>query len=215
MRPTAPSAPRRPRALALACALTAASGLAAASAMAAAPPRVPPPPAAPRAAPVWTPDKAASRLSFRGQIAGQPFDGVFKRWDAQVAFDPANLPASRLVIVVQADSAVTGQPARDAQLPGPDWLAAARFPRATFISRSVTAAGPGRYLIAGALELRGATRPVSLPVTVEVARDKLLLTSELTLDRSAFGVGMRRFGAGSALALPVSVSLRLTARRAR
>lgn len=166
-----------------------------------------PPP--PRAAPEWTVDKAASRISFRGAGPGGGFDGVFKRWDAQLAFDPADLPASRLSVSVEAASAVTGEPARDALLPAPAWLAAARFPRATFVSRSFAAAGPGRYLVSGELTVRGAARPLAVTVTAAPARDRVEMDGGFDLDRGAFGVGPP--GADAA----VQVSVRLAARRAR
>lgn len=180
----------------------------------AAPPPLPPRPA-PHAAPVWTVDKAASRVSFRALLAGRPVDGVFKRWDVQLAFDPANLRASRLTAVVQADSAVTGQPGRDQALSGPDWLATRRFPRATFTSRVITAAGPGRYLAAGDLTLRGVARPVVLPLTVQVVRDKMRLDATFPLDRGVFGVGQQNWRGGDVLALPVQVAVRLSAVRAK
>ena len=60
-----------------------------------------------QAASVWTVDKAASRLTFRAVMNGQPFDGVFRVWDAQIAFDPHNLATSRATITVDTTSALT------------------------------------------------------------------------------------------------------------
>lgn len=194
----------------------AAVALLAASAHAASPPAPKPPPlatprGAPHAAPVWTVDKAASHVGFRALLAGRPVDGVFKRWDVQLAFDPANLRASRLVAVVQAASAVTGQPGRDQALPGPDWLSAARFPRAVFTSRAITAAGPGRYLASGDLTVRGFTRPAVVPLEVRLIHDKMRLDATFPLDRGAYGVGQGSWRAGDVLALPVQVTVRLSA----
>ena len=166
-------------------------------------------PPAPHAPPAWTVDKAASRISFRGSAPGGGFDGVFKRWDAQLTFDSADLPASHLSVSVEAASAVTGEPARDALLPGPAWLAAARFPRATFVSRSFAPAGPRRYLVSGELTLHGAARPLAVTVTASPARDRVEMDGGFTLDRSVFGIGPP--GADAA----VQVSVRLSARRAR
>ena len=180
-----------------------------------------PPPAAPRlrgaphAAAVWTVDKAASHVGFRALLAGRPVDGVFKRWDVQLAFDPANLRASRLVAVVQAASAVTGQPGRDQALPGPDWLSAARFPHAVFTSRSITAAGPGSYLAIGDLSVRGVTRPATVPLAVQLVHDKMRLDASFQLDRGAYGVGQGSWLSGDTLALPVQITVRLSAARAK
>lgn len=169
-------------------------------------------PPAPRAAPVWTADKAASRLSFRAVVAGKPFDGVFKRWDAQLAFDPADLAASRLQVTVETGSAVTGDPARDALLPSPAWLGASRFPRATFASRAFTPEGPGRYRISGVATVRGVSRPLDAHVQVTPAGDRLMLTGGFPLDRHAFGIGP---ASDTDAAETVQVQARLAARRAK
>ena len=86
------------------------------------------------AVPVWVVDKAASRLSFRGSFGGESFDGTFRRWDADIAFDPKALGASRVSVTVDLASAVTGDPTRDQALPTEDWFAIKRIPRATFVS---------------------------------------------------------------------------------
>ncbi len=169
-------------------------------------------PLAPHAAPVWTMDKPASRLGFRAAIAGKPFDGVFKRWDAQLAFDPANLAASRLQVVVQMGSALTGDPARDALLPSPAWLAAQRFPQAVFTSRAFAVDGPGRYVVSGAITVHGVSRPLQMHVHVDAAHDRLTLSGGFSLDRHAFGVGPE---GGDAASAAVQVQARLAARRVR
>lgn len=170
-------------------------------------------PPAPHAAPVWTVDTPASRVSFRGLMAGKPFDGVFKRWDAQLAFDPAQLAASRLQVVVETGSAVTGDPARDALLPSPAGLGAGRFPRATFTSRAFSReGGPGGYRVSGVLNLHGVSRPLDAHVQITPSHDRLTLTGGFGFDRRAFGVGAP---GGDDASATVQMQVRLAARRAR
>ena len=38
-------------------------------------------------APGWSVD-GASKLGFTGKMSGEAFNGVFRRWTAQIAFDP-------------------------------------------------------------------------------------------------------------------------------
>jgi polyisoprenoid-binding protein YceI len=173
-----------------------------------APPVNPPP-----AAPVWIVDKAASRIGFQATLGGQTVDGVFKSWDAQIAFDPKNLKASHALISVEASSAMTGQPTRDALLPTPAWLSAHKFPKATLISRSISQTGPGRYLATADLKLRGVTRRVSVPFTVTLSQTAGRMLASMMLDRTTFGIGQVPGMRLTSLSPVVKVTMRLTAKK--
>ena len=168
-----------------------------------------------RAAPVWTVDKAASRLTFRAVMNGQPFDGVFRAWDAQVAFDPHNLATSRATITVDTTSALTGQPIKDAALPNSEWLSSTLFPKATLVTRTLTQQGPGRYLASADVHIRGVSWRTTVPFTVSISHDEGHMQSTLTLDRRTFGIGEGPFRSPAPVDPLVQVSLRLTAKKAR
>lgn len=172
--------------------------------------------AAPAAtAPAWTVDRSVSHVNFRGAMNGQAFDGGFSRWDAKIAFDPNNLAASKVTAVIDTGSARTGDQTRDEALPTADWFSIKVFPRATFVSRKITAAGPGRYVAQGDLTIRNATHPVTLPFTLAITGDQAKMSGSLPLDRAAFGVGQGQFKAGDTVALKVDVTIAVTAKRVR
>ena len=100
-------------------------------------------------------------------------------------------------------------------MPTGDWFSVKAFPRATFTSRRITAAGPGRYLAQGDLTIRNVTRPVTLPFTLAIKGDVARMQGSAPLDRSAFGVGQGQFKAGDTVALKVQVDVAITAKRAR
>lgn len=168
----------------------------------------------PAAAPVWSVDKAASRLSFRASLAGRPLDGVFKSWDAQIAFDPRNLKASRAVVTVETASVLTGMPAEDSMLPSPTWLWTRRFSKATLVTRSIAQIGPARYQAIADLRIRGVSRRIAAPFTFAVSDSTGELRSTVILDRTAFGVGPKRPTPG-AFAPEVAVTVHLFAKRGR
>ena len=64
------------------------------------------PPVAQAAA--WKVDTAKSSLGFVGTQSGASFDGQFRRWQAQIDFDPANPAAGRAVVTIDMASAATG-----------------------------------------------------------------------------------------------------------
>lgn len=163
--------------------------------------------------PAWQVNEAASQLNFAASMSGQAIPGRFRRWNAQIRFDPANLPASQVMAVIETGSAATGDRTRDEALPTADWFNAAAFPRATFRSRRIAAAGPGRYTAYGDLTIRGVSRPVALPFTLAITRDVARMQGSLMINRALFGVGQGQWKSGSAVALNVRVNISLVARR--
>ena len=168
-----------------------------------------------RAAPVWTVDKAASRLTFRAEMNGQPFDGVFRTWDAQIAFDPHNLATSRATITVDTTSALTGQPIKDAALPNSEWLSSTAFPQATLVTRAITQVGPGRYQATADVHIRGVAWRTTVPFTVAISHDEGRMQCTLTLDRRTFGIGEGPFRSPAPVEPQVQVSLRVMAKKTK
>lgn len=164
------------------------------------------------AVPVWAVDKAASRIGFRGAFGGEAFDGAFRRWDADIAFDPKSLAASRVSVTVDLASAATGDPTRDQALPTEDWFAIRRFPKATFVSRAFRQLGPGRYAMEGDLSIRGVKRPLTLPFSLAIAGKVATMQGAVGVDRTAFGVGQGQFKSGDTVSAQVAVGIKLTAR---
>jgi polyisoprenoid-binding protein YceI len=170
--------------------------------------------AAVQAAPAkWAVDAAGSRLSFASKYAGDAFTGSFRRFTADIAFDPAQLPASKIVVSVDMSSVTTGDSDRDETLPTGEWFDTRKFPRATFTSTAIRAAGPGRYTATGNLTIKGVTRPATLAFGLKITGDKAESIGQLTLDRSQFGVGQGQFRGGDAIPLAVTINTAIRATR--
>jgi polyisoprenoid-binding protein YceI len=169
-----------------------------------------------RAAPAaWTLDRAASRLTFRSAFSGEAVQGGFKRWDAQIQFDPKDLAASKAVVTIDVGSASTGATDKDQALPTADWFDAVRFPRASFVTRSFKDLGGGRYQALGDLTIRGVTRPVTLPFTLAITGDEAKMNGQAVVNRSLFGVGRGQFASAETVPFNVTVGIALVARRAK
>jgi polyisoprenoid-binding protein YceI len=166
------------------------------------------------APPGWTVDKAASKLGFKSSFSGMPFEGGFRQWDAQIAFDPKDLAGSKVNVVIQMASATTGDTSRDQSLPSDDWFATSQFPRATFTSTSFRSLGGDRYQAAGTLTIRGKSVPVVLPFTLDIAGDVARMNGQVAINRTAFGVGQGEFETGDSVPLEVTVLVSITAKRA-
>lgn len=172
------------------------------------------------APPAWTVDTDESRISFVGRQMGAPSEGEFRKFAAEVKFDPENLDASSATVVVDTASASTGNGMIDRELVGPKWFATEQFPTGRFATTGFRALGDGRYEAMAELTLRGITQKVVLPFAVEVGDDpadpgKLAarVSGEVAISRLAYGIGTGEWGDTSIVADAVTVRISLLARR--
>ncbi len=115
-------------------------------------------------------DKAHSTLIFRVNHLGfSNYTARFRRFDAQLRFDPRNLAATHLTAAIDARSIETDypDPAYDfnADLQGEQWLNAGQFPEIAFRTTRVEDLGNQTLRVHGELTLRGVTRPIVLDAT--------------------------------------------------
>lgn len=156
-----------------------------------------------------------SKLSFQGRMNGEAFNGVFRRWSADIAFDPKNLAHSKASVSIDVGSAVTGDADRDQAMPTADWFAAQRFAKATFVTTAIKDLGGGRYQASGDLAIRGVHKPVVLPFTVAISGDTARMNGALVLNRTAFGIGQGRWSTKDVVDTSVTVTIAITAHRDR
>jgi polyisoprenoid-binding protein YceI len=174
-----------------------------------------PAPTAAARAPGWSVVKPGSQIEFAASMNGQGFKGVFRKWDARIAFDPRNLTGSSVVALIDTGSAVTGDASRDESLPTEDWFSTKAFPRASFTANRFKDLGQGRYQALGELNIRGVKRPVTLPFQLVINGDTARMRGSLTIDRRLFGVGQGQWATGEAVATAVQVNIAITAQRAK
>lgn len=106
-----------------------------------------------------------STLAFGYKQMGVTADGRFRRFDAQLAFDPARPEAGRARFEVEMASIDTGSAEADEEVKGKNWFDVTRFPAARFVSSAIKPLGGNRYEVAGTLTIKGASREVRAPVS--------------------------------------------------
>lgn len=154
-----------------------------------------------------------SEIRFATSWSGRPIEGRFTRWRAGLLYGPDDLQRSGVTAVIDLTSAATGDAQRDQVLPSADWLDTGRHPEAVFRATGFEPLGGDRYLARGTLELRGVTRPLDLPFTLDVEGDKAQARGVTTLDRTAFGVGQGEWAKTDQIPAAVTVSVDLKATR--
>lgn len=161
----------------------------------------------------WKIAPADSALTFSGVQTGEKFTGRFAKFDAHVSLDPDRLEEAKIVATVDIASAATGDRQRDTAMPGKEWFDAAGFPQARFESRQVKKTSNG-YEAVGDLTVRGVTKPVVLPFTLEIDGRKAHAHGHVDFKRNLFGVGQGDWASGDWVALDVGVDFDLKAERA-
>ncbi|RLJ39465.1 YceI family protein [Acidovorax sp. 106] len=154
-------------------------------------------------------DTARSEVQFTARQMGVPLDGQFKKFDAQVAFDPAKLATSKITFTVDTGSATLGSKETDAELPKAVWFNVPKFPQATFESSSIKALGGGKFEVAGKLTIKGNAVNVVAPVTLTQNGAVTTATGTLPIKRLAFKIGENEWADTSMVADDVQVKFKL------
>ena len=152
---------------------------------------------------------AQSTLGFTFKQMGVSVDGKFNKFTAQVNFDAAKLPTSKVAFTVDIASATLGLPEIDAELPKAPWFNTAKFPQATFASSAFKSLGGGKYEVAGKVSIKGVSQDVVVPVTMTQAGAVTTATGVLPIKRLAFKIGEGDWADTSMVADDVQVKFKL------
>jgi polyisoprenoid-binding protein YceI len=152
---------------------------------------------------------AQSEIGFVSKQMGVPVAGHFRKFDAQLAFDPAQPAAGKVAFTIDTGSATLGVPETDAELPKAVWFNVAKFPQATFQSSAIKAVGPARYEVAGKLAIKGAEQTVQVPVALAQSGEHTTATGQFTIKRLAFKIGENEWADTSMVADDVQVKFKL------
>lgn len=140
--------------------------------------------------PDWKIIPAESSITFTATQNNSPALGKFTQFSGDIHFDPAQLKASNVRIVVNMASVTTDYADIAKTLQTADWFNAASFPQAVFTASDFTKTGDKTYQANGNLTIRDKTVPTVLTFTLEeFSPTKAKVKGTVTLKRLAFGIG--------------------------
>jgi polyisoprenoid-binding protein YceI len=158
-------------------------------------------------------DAAKSEVLFVSKQMGVPVEGRFRKFDAQVSFDPKKPAAGKISLSIETASATLGTPEADGEMPKKTWFNASAFPQATFQSGAIKALGAGRYDIAGKLSIKGSSQDVVVPVVLSQSGSGSSLittaTGTFTIKRLDFKIGDGEWADTSMVANDVQIKFKL------
>jgi polyisoprenoid-binding protein YceI len=163
----------------------------------------------------------ASTLSFIGMQAGANFEGVFRKFTADIHFDPTQLAESRFDVGIDLSAVSTRDAERDGILQSVELFNVKQFPQAHYVATQFKALGGNRYSATGQLTLRSLTRSVPLEFTYDPKftydprADAAVLEGTAHLKRLDFGVGQGDWQSTEWVGNDVQVKFSLQLRAAR
>ncbi len=111
----------------------------------------------------WKVDKAHSKLGFTiTHLSISDVDGSFKNFDATITASKADFSDAVFELNADVASVNTEMEMRDKHLKSADYFDAEKFPKLSFKSTSIKAAGKNKYKLFGNLTIHGVTKPVTL-----------------------------------------------------
>ncbi|AOJ61667.1 polyisoprenoid-binding protein [Burkholderia ubonensis] len=156
-------------------------------------------------------DLAKSKVTAVSKQMNVPTEGVFKKFSAQIKFDPAKAAQGSAQVAIDIASYDLGDKMYNDQVAGKDWFDAKAYPQATFQSTAIAPAGGNKYNVTGKLTIKGKTETLTVPVTVTQSGATQAFDGVLPIKRSAFNVGTGEWKDTSIVADEVQIKFHIVA----
>lgn len=156
-------------------------------------------------------DLSKSKVTAVSKQMNVPTEGVFKKFSAQVKFDPAKAAQGSAQVTIDIASYDLGDKMYNDQVAGKDWFDAKAYPQATFVSTAIAPDGGNKYNVTGKLTIKGKTETLTVPVTVTQAGATQTFDGVLPIRRSAFNVGTGEWKDTSIVADDVQIKFHIVA----
>jgi polyisoprenoid-binding protein YceI len=161
---------------------------------------------------------AFSFLGHKHEVSGPIESG-------SIDVDPGNLSGSRVSLAIAtsslkvsgADEPPEDRPKVQEAMESDQVLGVARYPRITFESTGVTGGQPGTpaldVVVAGRLTIRAVTRPVSVPVHVQLGDHSLNANGRFSVRQTEFGIKPISVGGAVAVKDRLDITFSVAAER--
>jgi len=156
-------------------------------------------------------DLSKSKVSAISKQMNVPTEGVFKKFAAQIKFDPANAAQGSAQMSIDIASFDLGDKMYNDQVAGKDWFDAKTYPQASFVSSAIAPAGGNKYNVTGKLTIKGKTETVTVPVTYAQSGATQTFDGVLPIKRSVFNVGTGEWKDTSVVADDVQIKFHIVA----
>lgn len=154
-------------------------------------------------------DYARSQITAQSRQMNVPVEAPFKKFTAQVSFDPNKPEASSARVEIDLNSLDIGDAEWNEAVQDRNWFDTKNYRTARFVSSSIRALGGGRYEARGPLTLKGKTMEVVAPFVVKTSGVDRVFEGAFPIRRLQFNVGDGVWRDTSVVADEVQIKFRL------
>lgn len=114
----------------------------------------------------WTADKSHSKVQFSvTHLVITDVLGSFKSYDVNVETNGDDFTDAKIQFSADVNSISTENDARDKHLKSDDFFNAEKFPKITFVGKSMKKVGDGKFKLTGDFTMRDVTKSITLDVS--------------------------------------------------
>ena len=152
-----------------------------------------------------------STVTFNFKQMGVNMAGKFRKFGAQLQFDPVKPEQAKASVEIDLASVDAGSKDADQELVGKSWFNTGAFPKASFASRQIRLVSPGEYEVTGTLTIKGQAREVKFPLKLTAQGPQAVFAGGFTVRRGDFAIGEGMWSKFDVVANDVQVSFQLVA----
>lgn len=147
----------------------------------------------------WEMDPEDSKVIFKYSYSDTWYQGEFKNVQATFDIDPLSPGDCRIEVVIPIIDLDVGDAETESYLLDFELFDVDQFPTARFEADKCTLTSVNAFTAAGMLTIRDQTHPLSFPFKLGIDGMRFNLTSEVTIQRLDYGVGLGYFANTSAI----------------
>ncbi|RYU86196.1 YceI family protein [Mucilaginibacter terrigena] len=150
-----------------------------------------------------------AKIAFELKNLGIKTGGTIGGVQGNIAFDPANLAASKIEATADANTINTDNSMRDDHLKKEDYFHVDAYPKLSLSSVSFKKKNAGNYIGQFNLTIKGKTKVVDVPFTYTEQGNAGVFKGDFKINRKDFGVG------GNSMTMSDEVTISIEAQAAK
>lgn len=150
-----------------------------------------------------------STIGFGYKQMNVPLEGKFKKFAAQINFDPSKPESAQAKFDIDLASIDTGSSDADDEVVGKDWFNVKGYPKAAFVSTGIKSLGNNRFEVQGKLTIKGKTLPVTAPFTFKPEASAAMFDGSLTIKRLDYAIGEGEWADVSTVANEIQIKFHI------
>lgn len=152
-----------------------------------------------------------SKVTFQYKQMGVGMDGRFKKFTAQLNFDPAKPASAQAQLEIDLASVDAGSSEADDEVVGKTWFNVKAFPKASFVARQIRSTGSNQFEVSGVLTLKGKSQDIKFPLQYVAQGNSGVFSGGFVMQRADFAIGEGTWAKFDVVANDIQIQFQLTA----